>query len=155
MRLALSVAADAAVRGEVPVGAVVLDRSGAVIASGGNEREMTGDVAAHAEIVAMRRAAEALGQGWRLPGCTMVVTLEPCVMCAGAIVAARLERVVYGAFDPKAGAVVSRYRIGSDGLLNHSFTVTGGVLAEECGRLLREFFQNRRRISVVKNLTTE
>ena len=144
MRLALGVAADAAVRGEVPVGAVVLDRSGAVLASGGNEREMTGDVAAHAEIVAMRRAAEALGQGWRLPGCTLVVTLEPCVMCAGAIVAARLERVVYGAFDPKAGAVSSLRDVVRDPRLNHRVEVVSGVLADECASVLREFFAGHR-----------
>lgn len=144
MRLALSVAADAAVRGEVPVGAVVLDRSGAVLASGGNEREMTGDVAAHAEIVAMRRAAEALGQGWRLPGCTLVVTLEPCVMCAGAIVAARLERVVYGAFDPKAGAVTSLWDLLGDPRLLHRPSVVSGVMADAVAAQLKSFFAERR-----------
>lgn len=144
MRLALGVAADAAVRGEVPVGAVVLDRSGAVIASGGNEREMTGDVAAHAEIVAMRRAAEALGQGWRLPGCTLVVTLEPCVMCAGAIVAARLERVVYGAFDPKAGAVTSLWDLLGDPRLLHRPSVVSGVMADAVAAQLKGFFAERR-----------
>ncbi len=144
MRLALSVAADAAVRGEVPVGAVVLDRSGAVLASGGNEREMTGDVAAHAEIVAMRRAAEALGQGWRLPGCTLVVTLEPCVMCAGAIVAARLERVVYGAFDPKAGAVTSLWDLLGDPRLLHRPSVVSGVMADAVAAQLKGFFAERR-----------
>ena len=144
MRLALGVAADAAVRGEVPVGAVVLDRSGAVIASGGNEREMTGDVAAHAEIVAMRRAAEALGQGWRLPGCTLVVTLEPCVMCAGAIVAARLERVVYGAFDPKAGAAASLWDLLGDPRLLHRPSVVSGVMADAVAAQLKGFFAERR-----------
>ena len=144
MRLALGVAADAAVRGEVPVGAVVLDRSGAVLASGGNEREMTGDVAAHAEIVAMRRAAEALGQGWRLPGCTSVVTLEPCVMCAGAIVAARLERVVYGAFDPKAGAVTSLWDLLGDPRLLHRPSVVSGVMADAVAAQLKGFFAERR-----------
>ena len=144
MRLALRVAADAAVRGEVPVGAVVLDRSGAVLASGGNEREMTGDVAAHAEIVAMRRAAEALGQGWRLPGCTLVVTLEPCVMCAGAIVAARLERVVYGAFDPKAGAVTSLWDLLGDPRLLHRPSVVSGVMADAVAAQLKGFFAERR-----------
>ena len=144
MRLALGVAADAAVRGEVPVGAVVLDRSGAVLASGGNEREMTGDVAAHAEIVAMRRAAEALGQGWRLPGCTLVVTLEPCVMCAGAIVAARLERVVYGAFDPKAGAVTSLWDLLRDPRLLHRPLVVSGVMADTVAAQLKCFFAERR-----------
>ena len=144
MRLALGVAADAAVRGEVPVVSVVLDRSGAVLASGGNEREMTGDVAAHAEIVAMRRAAEALGQGWRLPGCTLVVTLEPCVMCAGAIVAARLERVVYGAFDPKAGAVTSLWDLLGDPRLLHRPSVVSGVMADAVAAQLKGFFAERR-----------
>lgn len=144
MRLALGAAADAAVQGEVPVGAVVLDRSGAVLASGGNEREMTGDVAAHAEIVAMRRAAEALGQGWRLPGCTLVVTLEPCVMCAGAIVAARLERVVYGAFDPKAGAVTSLWDLLRDPRLLHRPLVVSGVMADTVAAQLKCFFAERR-----------
>lgn len=144
MRLALGAAVDAAVQGEVPVGAVVLDRSGAVLASGGNEREMTGDVAAHAEIVAMRRAAEALGQGWRLPGCTLVVTLEPCVMCAGAIVAARLERVVYGAFDPKAGAVTSLWDLLRDPRLLHRPLVVSGVMADTVAAQLKCFFAERR-----------
>ena len=144
MRLALGAAVDAAVQGEVPVGAVVLDRSGAVLASGGNEREMTGDVAAHAEIVAMRRAAEALGQGWRLPGCTLVVTFEPCVMCAGAIVAARLERVVYGAFDPKAGAVTSLWDLLRDPRLLHRPLVVSGVMADTVAAQLKCFFAERR-----------
>jgi len=115
-----------------------------VLASGGNEREMTGDVAAHAEIVAMRRAAEALGQGWRLPGCTLVVTLEPCVMCAGAIVAARLERVVYGAFDPKAGAVTSLWDLLGDPRLLHRPSVVSGVMADAVAAQLKGFFAERR-----------
>lgn len=144
MRRALCAAADAATNGEVPVGAVVLDPSGALIATGGNARELTNDVAAHAEIVAMRRAAERLGQGWRLPGCTLVVTLEPCVMCAGAIVAARLERVVFGAFDPKAGAVTSLWDLLRDPRLLHRPIVVSGVMADAAAAQLRDFFAERR-----------
>ena len=144
MRLALGAAVDAAVQGEVPVGAVVLVRSAAVIGSGGDVREMTGDVAARAESVAMRGAAEALGQGWRLPGCTLVVTLEPCVMCAGAIVAARLERVVYGAFDPKAGAVTSLWDLLRDPRLLHRPLVVSGVMADTVAAQLKCFFAERR-----------
>ena len=153
MARALELARRAAAAGEVPVGAVVV-ADGAILAEAGNTCVRDSDPSGHAEMVAVRLAGRRLGN-YRLPGTTLYVTLEPCAMCAALLVHARIDRLVFGAFDPKAGAVVSRYRIGSDGLLNHSFTVTGGVLAEECGRLLREFFQNRRRISVVKNLTTE
>jgi tRNA(adenine34) deaminase len=151
---ALELARRAAAAGEVPVGAVVVAADGLILAEAGNTCVGDSDPSGHAEMVAVRLAGRRLGN-YRLPGTTLYVTLEPCAMCAALLVHARIDRLVFGAFDPKAGAVVSRYRIGSDGLLNHSFTVTGGVLAEECGRLLREFFQNRRRISVVKNLTTE
>ncbi len=154
MTRALELARRAAAAGEVPVGAVVVAADGLVLAEAGNTCVGDSDPSGHAEMVAVRLAGRRLGN-YRLPGTTLYVTLEPCAMCAALLVHARIDRLVFGAFDPKAGAVVSRYRIGSDGLLNHSFTVTGGVLAEECGRLLREFFQNRRRISVVKNLTTE
>ena len=154
MARALELARRAAAAGEVPVGAVVVAADGAILAEAGNTCVGNSDPSGHAEMVAVRLAGRRLGN-YRLPGTTLYVTLEPCAMCAALLVHARIDRLVFGAFDPKAGAVVSRYRIGSDGLLNHSFTVTGGVLAEECGRLLREFFQNRRRISVVKNLTTE
>jgi tRNA(adenine34) deaminase len=154
MARALELARRAAAAGEVPVGAVVVAADGLVLAEAGNTCVGDSDPSGHAEMVAVRLAGRRLGN-YRLPGTTLYVTLEPCAMCAALLVHARIDRLVFGAFDPKAGAVVSRYRIGSDGLLNHSFTVTGGVLAEECGRLLREFFQNRRRISVVKNLTTE
>ena len=154
MARALELARRAAAAGEVPVGAVVAGAGGASLAEAGNTCVRDSDPSGHAEMVAVRLAGRRLGN-YRLPGTTLYVTLEPCAMCAALLVHARIDRLVFGAFDPKAGAVVSRYRIGSDGLLNHSFTVTGGVLAEECGRLLREFFQNRRRISVVKNLTTE
>ena len=154
MARALELARRAAAAGEVPVGAVVVAADGLILAEAGNTCVGNSDPSGHAEMVAVRLAGRRLGN-YRLPGTTLYVTLEPCAMCAALLVHARIDRLVFGAFDPKAGAVVSRYRIGSDGLLNHSFTVTGGVLAEECGRLLREFFQNRRRISVVKNLTTE
>jgi tRNA(adenine34) deaminase len=130
--------------GDVPVGAVVLDPSGLVIGAGRNERERTGDPTAHAEVVAIRQAAARLGE-WRLTGCTLVVTLEPCTMCAGAAVLARLERIVYGAFDPKAGAVGSLWDVVRDRRLNHRPEVIAGVLADECGALLTEFFARRRR----------
>ncbi len=141
MRLALREARRAA--GDVPVGAVVLDASGQVAGAGGNERERTGDPTAHAEIVALRQAAVRLGE-WRLAGCTLVVTLEPCTMCAGAAVLARVERIVYGAIDPKAGAVGSLWDVVRDRRLNHRPEVVAGVLAEECGSLLTEFFARRR-----------
>lgn len=143
MRLALGEAEAAAAHDDVPIGAVVLDPSGAVIAQAGNERELHGDPTAHAEVVAIRRAAAALGQ-WRLTGCTLVVTLEPCTMCAGAIVAARIDHLVYGAFDDKAGAVASLFDVVRDPRLNHRPAVTSGVLAEECGALLDGFFRARR-----------
>ena len=144
MRLALDAAAEASERGEVPVGAVVLDSAGEVLAIAANERERSADVAAHAEIVAMRRAAQVLGDGWRLSGCTLVVTLEPCVMCAGAIVAARIERVVFGAFDPKAGAVTSLWDLLRDPRLLHRPAVVGGVMAEQAEQQLRGFFAELR-----------
>jgi len=141
MRLALREARRAA--GDVPVGAVVLDSSGQLLGAGRNERERTGDPTAHAEIVAIRQAAVRLGE-WRLTGCTLVVTLEPCTMCAGAAVLSRLERIVYGAIDPKAGAVGSLWDVVRDRRLNHRPEVIGGVLADECGALLTEFFAHRR-----------
>ncbi|MFT3852186.1 MAG: tRNA adenosine(34) deaminase TadA [Ilumatobacteraceae bacterium] len=127
---------------DVPIGAVVV-RDGAVIAARHNERELTGDPTAHAEVLAIRDAAAVVGH-WRLLDCTLYVTLEPCVMCAGAIVNARLARLVYGATDPKAGGVASLYEICADGRLNHRPPVTNGLLAAECGRLLKEFFAGRR-----------
>lgn len=141
MRLALREARRAA--GDVPVGAVVLDASGQVLGVGRNERERTGDPTAHAEIVAIRRAAVRLGE-WRLAGCSLVVTLEPCTMCAGAAVLARLDRIVYGAIDRKAGAVGSLWDVVRDRRLNHRPEVIAGVLADECGALLTEFFAHRR-----------
>nr|WP_275414262.1 nucleoside deaminase [Asanoa ishikariensis] len=142
MRRALAVAAEAAVTdaADVPVGAVLLDAAGKEIAVGHNERELTGDPTAHAEIVAMRRAAAALG-GWRLDGCTLVVTLEPCTMCAGALVLARVSTVVFGAWEPKTGAVGSLWDVVRDRRLTHRPEVYGGVLATEAADLLRRFFR--------------
>ena len=128
---------------DVPVGAVILDEAGTVIARGRNRREIDRDPTAHAEMVAIRQAAAALGN-WRLTGLTLVVTLEPCTMCAGAVTAARLARVVYGAEDPKGGAVGSLWDVLRDTRLNHRPEVIGGVLAAECGDLLRDFFAARR-----------
>jgi tRNA(adenine34) deaminase len=142
MRLALEQAAAATMHGDVPIGAVVV-RDGAVIAARHNERELTGDPTAHAEILAIRDAAHELGH-WRLLDCTLYVTLEPCVMCAGALVNARIARVVFGATDPKAGAVASLYEVCSDQRLNHRPPVTSGLLADEAGALLRAFFASRR-----------
>jgi tRNA(adenine34) deaminase len=141
MRLALREARCAT--GDVPVGAVVLDPSGQLAGAGRNERERTGDPTAHAEILALRQAALRRGE-WRLSGCSLVVTLEPCTMCAGAAVLARVERIVYGAIDPKAGAVGSLWDVVRDRRLNHRPEVVSGVLAEECGALLTEFFSRRR-----------
>jgi tRNA(adenine34) deaminase len=128
--------------GDVPIGAVVA-RGGELLARAGNERERRGDPTAHAEILALRAASEAVGS-WRLSGCTMYVTLEPCAMCAGAAVLARLDRVVFGAPDPKAGFAGSLGDLLRDPRLNHRVEVEGGVLAEEAGELLREFFRRRR-----------
>lgn len=143
MRQALQSARRAGAGGEVPIGAVVLDGAGTVIAAAGNARESRADPTAHAEILALRAAGEHLGT-WRLSGCTLVVTLEPCAMCAGAAVAARISRLVLGAWDPKAGACGSTRDIVRDSRLPHRMTVTGEVLAEECGQVLREFFTMRR-----------
>jgi tRNA(adenine34) deaminase len=128
---------------DVPVGAVVLDESGMVIGRGRNEREALADPSAHAEVVALREAAAARGE-WRLDGCTLVVTLEPCTMCAGAAVLARLERVVFGAFDPKAGAVGSLWDVVRDRRLNHRPEVVSGVRAAESTALLDDFFASQR-----------
>ena len=143
MRLALDEARLAA-RHDVPVGAVILDDAGLAIARGHNRREADRDPTAHAEIVAIRQAARALGS-WRLTDLTLVVTLEPCTMCAGAITAARLGRLVYGAEDPRAGAVGSLWDVLRDTRLNHRPEVIGAVLADECGAVLRDFFAARRR----------
>ena len=142
MRLALEQARAAGAGGDVPVGAVIV-RGDEVIAQAGNAREREQDPTAHAEILALRQASKAAGS-WHLEGCTMVVTLEPCAMCAGAIVLARLDRLVLGASDPKAGFAGSLGDIVRDGRLNHEVDVTVGVLAEECGEVLRAFFAERR-----------
>ena len=146
MRMALAEAAAPGpddVPADIPVGAVILDEAGTVLARARNRREADRDPVAHAEIVAIRQAAVALGQ-WRLTGLTLVVTLEPCTMCAGAVTAARLDRLVYGAADPKAGAAGSLWDVLRDTRLNHRPEVIGGVLAEECAALLRGFFESRR-----------
>ena len=143
MRLALTEAALAVDHGDVPVGAVVLGPDGAVLGRGHNDRERTGDPTAHAEVLALRTAASVLGS-WRLDGCTLVVTLEPCTMCAGAIVLSRVSRVVYGAVDDKAGAAGSLWDVLRDRRLNHRPEVLAGVLADECGAVLQEFFATRR-----------
>ena len=142
MRDALASARRALAHGDVPVGAAVV-KDGVVIARGRNAREKDSDPTAHAEIVAIRRAARRLGS-WRLTGCTLYVTLEPCAMCAGAMVLARLPRLVYGATDPKAGFAESLGDLVRHPRLNHRVDVTKGVLAEECGRILVEFFRERR-----------
>jgi tRNA(adenine34) deaminase len=143
MRLALDQAVAAEVHGDVPVGAVVV-RSGQVVSARHNERELTGDPTAHAEVLALRDAAIAVGH-WRLHECTLYVTLEPCAMCAGAVVNARIARVVYGAADPKAGAVRSLYQVADDRRLNHRAVVDAGVLGGESSALLKSFFAARRR----------
>jgi tRNA(adenine34) deaminase len=142
MELALEQAREALSCGEVPVGAV-LTRGGEVIASGRNRCEERHDPTAHAEILALRQAGRILG-GWRLPGATLYVTLEPCAMCAGALVQARVERLVYGAADPKGGACGTLYNIVQDERLNHRLAVTGGVLEAASAALLRDFFRSRR-----------
>ncbi|MDA5142237.1 MULTISPECIES: nucleoside deaminase [Streptomyces] len=161
MRLALVEAGRAAEGGDVPVGAVVLAPDGrTVLSAGHNEREATGDPTAHAEVLAIRRAAGELGEAaarsasgkggggrrvgeWRLSGCTLVVTLEPCTMCAGALVQSRVDRVVYGARDDKAGAAGSLWDVVRDRRLNHRPEVIEGVLADDCARLLTDFFRDR------------
>ncbi|PKI90760.1 tRNA-specific adenosine deaminase [Actinomycetales bacterium SN12] len=143
MRRALALAAEAGAAGDVPVGAVVLDARGAVIAEGRNLREQTHDPTAHAEIIALRTAAEAHG-GWNLEDHTLVVTLEPCVMCAGAILQARIGRVVFGAWDDKAGAAGSMYDVLRDRRLPYRAEVVGGIRADEATAQLRAFFETRR-----------
>ena len=142
MRLALQHARHAADHGDVPIGAVVLDPAGAVVAAAGNQRELARDPTAHAEILVLREAAAALGS-WRLTDHTLVVTLEPCTMCAGALVLARVARLVFGAYDPKAGAVASLFDVVRDPRLNHRVDVRGGILDAECGALLTDFFATR------------
>jgi tRNA(adenine34) deaminase len=147
MRLALDEARAALLSDDVPVGAIVLDASGVVIGRGRNERELHRDPTAHAEIVAIREAAAALDD-WHLTGCTLVVTLEPCVMCAGAILAARVPTVVFGAWDDKAGASGSVYDILRDRRMNHRSEVFAGVLETECALLLTQFFEDPARRAI-------
>jgi tRNA(adenine34) deaminase len=142
MREALALAREAEAQGEVPVGAVAV-HSGRIIGRGFNLRESERSPLAHAEVLALAEAARAL-DAWRLTGVTLYVTLEPCTMCAGALVLGRIDRVVFGAADPKAGAVGSLYNLVEEPRLNHRMQVTGGVLAEECGRILSGFFRNLR-----------
>jgi tRNA(adenine34) deaminase len=142
IRRCLELAADAGAAGDVPVGAVVV-RDGVIVAEAANQREASGDPTAHAEILALRQAAARTGE-WRLSGATLYVSLEPCPMCAGALVAARIDRVVFGAFDPKAGACGSLYNLCVDPRLNHELDVIGGVLAGEAAAQLSAFFAARR-----------
>lgn len=144
MRRALQEAELAFAEAEVPVGAIVV-HEGIVVASAHNQREQLRDPTAHAEVIALTQAAAALGS-WRLEDCILYVTLEPCPMCAGAMIQARVPRVVFGATDPKAGAVESLYRMLEDPRLNHRAEVVSGVLADECGTLLSRFFQEQRRL---------
>jgi tRNA(adenine34) deaminase len=144
MRLALEEARSALTTGDVPIGAVVLDPTGEVIGRGRNNREATADPTGHAEVVAIREAAQAVGE-WRLTGCTLLVTLEPCTMCAGAIVLSRLSRLVFAAYDDKAGAVGSLWDVVRDRRLNHRPEVVAGVLARDSAALLDDFFRQQRR----------
>lgn len=142
MRIAIDQAKIAQENGDVPIGAVIV-HNGQVIAKAYNQREQLQDPTAHAEIIALTQAAAAL-ENWHLHGCTMYVTLEPCCMCAGALVLARIDRLVYGCADPKTGACGSLYNIVQDERLNHRLEVASGVLADECSQLLQKFFENRR-----------
>ena len=144
MARALELAAAATGWGDTPIGAVVLGPDGGLLAEAANEREKRGDPTAHAEVLALRAAARVHGDGWRLTGATLVVTLEPCTMCAGALVLARVDRLVYGALDRKAGAVGSLWDVVRDRRLNHRPEVLGGVLESECASLLRTFFEQHR-----------
>lgn len=143
MRCALGEARRAESHGDVPIGAVLLDPTGAIVSLAGNERELTGDPTAHAEVLALRRAAAAQ-RAWRLADHTLVVTLEPCTMCAGALVLARVGRLVFGAYDPRAGAVASLWDVVRDRRLNHRLEVSGGILEAECSRVLLGFFARHR-----------
>ncbi|MEM1098368.1 MAG: tRNA adenosine(34) deaminase TadA [Planctomycetota bacterium] len=143
MRAALCLAERAAELGEVPVGALVVDGGGEVVAEAYNLRESQADPTAHAEVLALRMAAQKRGL-WRLDGCTLYVTLEPCPMCAGALVNARIDRLVYGAADPKMGCVHTLYELCTEPRFNHRLEVTAGVLAKECAEVLRAFFRDRR-----------
>ena len=143
METALALAREAGADGDVPIGAVVLSPSGAVVGVGRNDREASGDPTGHAEVIALRAAASSAGT-WRLDGCTLVVTLEPCTMCAGALVLARISRLVFGAWNEEMGAVGTLWDVVRDRRLNHRPEVVSGVLAEECGELLQDFFAQHR-----------
>jgi tRNA(adenine34) deaminase len=147
MRAALDQAERASAHDDVPIGAVVVDPGGRVLGAGHNRREVDADPTAHAEVLALRAAAQGRGE-WRLQGCTLVVTLEPCAMCAGAAVLARVERVVFGPYDEKAGAVGSLWDLVRDRRLNHRPEVVAGVLAEESSAVLRAFFDGRREVDL-------
>ena len=143
MRRALELARESEAKGDVPIGALLLNLDGKIIAESHNERELIKDPTAHAEVLAIRKAAS-LEQSWRLSGCTLVVTLEPCVMCAGALSLARIDRVVYGARDPRAGAMGSIYNVHEDARLNHKIELVSGVLEPECREMLQNFFRAKR-----------
>jgi tRNA(adenine34) deaminase len=144
MRAAIAAARRASASEDVPIGAVVLDPDGVELASACNSREALGDPTAHAELLALREAAAHFGDSWRLTGCTLVVTVEPCTMCAGALVLARIARVVFGAWEPRTGAVGSLWDVVRDRRLTHRPEVVSGVLADECAALLDEFFASHR-----------
>lgn len=144
MRAALAAARRAPATGDVPIGAAVFGPDGAALAAACNAREATGDPTAHAEVLALRAAAAVHGDGWRLAGCTLAVTVEPCTMCAGALVLARVDRVVFGAWEPRTGAVGSLWDVVRDRRLNHRPEVRGGVLETECASLLADFFGDHR-----------
>jgi tRNA(adenine34) deaminase len=141
VRRALEVARGAMATGDIPVGAVLVDANGVELAAACNAREATGDPTAHAELLALRAGAARLSTGWRLTGCTLAVTVEPCTMCAGALVAARVDRLIFGAWEPKTGAVGSLWDVVRDRRLNHRLEVYGGVLAEECAELLHRVWR--------------
>ncbi|MDQ3905747.1 MAG: nucleoside deaminase [Actinomycetota bacterium] len=141
VRRALEIARGAVATGDIPVGAVLVDANGVELAAACNAREATGDPTAHAELLALRTGAVRLGAGWRLTGCTLAVTVEPCTMCAGALVAARVDRLIFGAWEPKTGAVGSLWDVVRDRRLNHRLEVYGGVLAEECAELLQRVWR--------------
>ena len=146
VRSAIAVARRAPATGDVPIGALVLSPDGTELAAACNAREALGDPTAHAELLAIREAAARHGDGWRLSGCTLVVTVAPCTMCAGALVIARIARVVFGAWEPRSGAVGSLWDVVRDRRLTHRPEVVGGVLADECAALLDEFFAERRSV---------
>ena len=144
MRLAIGQAKLGEMKGEVPVGAIIVDKNGKIVAKATNLREKVKSTLGHAELVVIHRACKKLGS-WRLTDCTLYVTLEPCFMCAGALQQSRISRVVYAAVDPKGGALESLAQMGNDPRLNHRFNVTGGVLEHECSQLLKEFFKAKRK----------